>query len=1351
MKYVSLHNSTIFSIMASVIRPEALMKYAKENGMKAVAVTDRFTLSGIWSSYKAAKDAGVKLIVGCSLNFVYDLDSFGDAVSVKDKKKLETIKNIVLIAKNKTGYVNLLNINRESFDTRYNKQPLISWRHLEKYSEGLVLLTGDASGILAYELCNNNKEKAIENYNRLNSIFGEDLYVEFIPNNLRVNECDQFVANRALYNLYKELDFNVVATSGAKYLNKDHAKYLELVNCVKKKFGFDPDNVSNNQQYLHTYEDIFKLFKRNFGEEFADLVCANSVRIAKKCEKPEWIKPEVISNDKIQLPTYPIQDHDDYNEFLSWKENVDDSLKHLEDDKLFMRFLCYKNLYKVPQDKLDIYKQRLEMELPVFEQLGFSSYMLITYDFIDWAVKHDIPVGSGRGCVNDDCFVLTDNGYKKIKEINVGEKVFSHTGNLRNVLNKFEFDTKVGEKCIKIKTEKSFGDLVFTKNHKLYAITSDDMYSSRRPGQPSWIPISELKVGDYCFMPYPNNPALFGTIIDMPVMNERECNFKTEQSALEFRAALLHNRIQSNTTTNEDLYTTQFDIEKDFALGYFVQIKSLTECDCDKVYDITVEQDHSYLTQNFASHNSVGGSLVGYVLGIHHADPIKYGLVFERFLNIEKTSFPDIDNDFDADGRERVLQYVTFKYGPDYVAHVSNLLTFTPKVALTDVITCLQIGGDRKEAFRIAKNITETIDAKCKTLEGAIESSKLLEEFLNEHPEVKDYAESIIGLVRSWATHAAGVIIGKYPLKGLAPLRLDDNGVVVLEWEKEQTEENGLVKVDFLGLETLSIIKNSENIRASLNKPKLPPINYDHYYKEVYDLIKNGNTAGIFQLGASGGTVGLCNMTEPTKIEDVAVINALARPGVPPDIKKSYINRKFGKEQVIIPHKNLERAVKDTFGYCIFEESFLFLAHDFCGWNLQKGDKMRKVSKMKAKGKKLLDEMHEDFVKSSVDYSEINEDLSRKIWDEWIVPLSGYAFNKSHSILYSMTSLQTAYWKAYSTNEFLTANLISETRKNNPKSKANVLKYIQELQANGVQICTPDINDSFATYRLISDDKLLTGFSSLHGVKEPAALDIIEKRPFSSFEDFLLRTDSSKVRISVVQALAASGALDCFGLPRKTMCLYAAELRKKLKAVGKTTHKVSYTLPKEEFSIGEIRSLEMKYLGRAISGTKNHSFPKLFSGNKAIRLVRDIVGMKEKANITVEGEIVDMFSFKVGKKESKIFGQECLRVVLEDINNEPIKIIFFPDAFQKLKDMYGECFTKKFEKGFGIRVSGHVNHFDNQISIVANEIYGIFLPVDASNKFENKKPQFVVTNNKKPKDISQDDIEKDLLLSMERT
>lgn len=1145
MSYISLHNHTMYSVMSSIIKPGDLMKRAAELGMSSVAITDNFSLGGIWDAYKLAKANKVKLIVGCQFFFVDSLGPFADFNNkkAKDKPKIP-LRPVILIAKNMEGYRNLLRMNIKSFDCKAGKIPLIDWSLLQQYNAGNMCLTSDASGILGQRLSSGEFDKAEEDLKKLIDIFGkEDVILELEPNNLKYNDCDQFTVNRGVYNLSKKFELLPVAASNARYLVKEHFKAHDLVLAIKSGRALSDRSRPRfelDQLYLHTQDEIVKFFKRNYGEEFANQLCENTLAVADKCEQPDWVKPEVITGDKAQLPEFPVKDEGCYDEFKKWIIEQNDEVKQLPEDKQYLRYLCSCSWNKLPSDNDEEYKKRLNDELNVFEIKDFSSYMLITQDFLNFGRKNNIPIGPGRG--------------------------------------------------------------------------------------------------------------------------------------------------------------------------------------------------------------SVGGSLIGNLTDIHNANPIKFGLIFERFLNLSK-NFPDIDSDMDSEGREKILEYVSNKYGKDFVAHVSNYNTFTVKVAVTDVITALEIGGNRSDAFKLAKNLTETFLSTVRTVDEAMTQSKLFEEFIKEHPEVQELATLILGIIRSRATHAAGVVIGKYSLHGLVPLRLDEKGVVVLEWEKERTEENGLVKIDFLGLETLNIIKNTYKIIDGLNKSKPEEFDCNKYYPEAYQLISDADTFCIFQLGGSSGTAGLCNKIEPHNLEDLAIINSLARPGVPAEIKQSFIDRKFGREEVVIPHPNLERAVGATYGYCIFEESFLWLAHDFCGWDLAKSDKMRKISKLKAKGKKILEELEVDFVKSAVAHSNVAEDFAQNIWDEWVIPLSGYAFNKSHAILYSMTSLHTAFLKAYYFNEFMTANLISETNSNAPTAKGNILKIKQELRKKGVKIYTPDLNKSETNYRLIEEDKLITGFSSLRGVKAPAAENIMVNRPFSSFEDFLYRTDTSKVRAQTVRALIACGALDSFGYTRKSMYLYCSDLRKKYK-VWKTKNPdkpIIYELPKEEWSMGELRALESHYIGEAISGSKKDSFPKLFSGHRAVSKIKEAMSMADKTEVVIEAEVVDLFVFKVKKQESKIFGQECCRMLLEDLASDQIGIVFFPQIFDFTKTTFQNEFnTRKFEKGFGIRVAARVSHYNGEVSLVATDVYGLFEPVDMPSDLEPKKIA-VTTIKKKAEDTTTQDFEDDLL------
>ena len=1146
MEYVSLHNQTCFSILKSIIKPNDLFKTAAEMNLKAVAVTDDFTLAGIWDSYKAAQKNKVKLIVGCKFNFIDDITPIVKFNKNKiTEKPITTPKNLILLAKNQIGYQNILFLNRLSFDSKLGRMPFIDWNLLQQYSEGVVCLTGDSTGILSYDICSDNQDQAIQSLIKLKSIFNDNLFIELCPNNLRYNNTDQALANRRLFKLSKEYNVKCVASDNARYLTKEQHANHDMLMAIGNGRNYNDRSRPRfdlPQLFLHSGDEIVTFFKRNFGQEFAEELCNNTILVSGMCENPHWVKPSVITGDEKQLPTFPVVDEECYSEFLIWKEN--NGLGELADDNAYMRFWCERNWGGlVPKDKEQIYRDRLDLELSVIEQLNFSSYMLITADFIRWARDRKIPVGPGRG--------------------------------------------------------------------------------------------------------------------------------------------------------------------------------------------------------------SIGGCLVGFLLGIHKADPIHYGLIFERFLNLSKPGYPDIDNDFSSDGRDKVIDYVSNKYGRNFVAHVSNFICFTPKIAITDVITSLEIGGSRKDAFNIAKNITETIDPNSKNMEDAISSSKLFQEFLKEHPEIKGFAEGISGIPRSYATHACGIIVGKYDLFGLAPLRVDDKSHIALELDKDRADELGLVKIDFLGLETLNIINRTNEIVKSLNlTPAENPPDYNKYYKEAYDLVSTGNTGCIFQFGASGGTVLLCNTIEPKSIDDFAVITALARPGVLPQIKKSYIERKFGREEYEIPHPNLKRAVEATYGYAIFEESFLYLAHDFCGWDLTKSDKMRKISKLKAKGKHLLDELQEDFINGAMNHSKVTKQFAQNIWDEWVIPLANYMFNKAHSVTYSLTSFHTAYLKAYYHNPFMTANLISETNSNNPQSKDNIIKIKNALRKNKVEICPPNINESFENYRLVEEYKLLTGFSSLHGVKEPAALEIVKNRPFSSFEDFLLRTSSSAVRAPTIQALAACGSLDGFGISRKSMYLYCSDLRKKHKAwiIKNPGKKFEYNLPEEEFTKGELRALETHFIGEPLTGNKKDSFNDLFSGISAICKLDQIAKKQDKEYVVCEVQVIDLFSFKVKKEDSKIKGKECCKMVIEDLYDNQSGIIFFPEALLTLRDMFEELFPgKKMEKGFGIRVSATISSFGGEKSLIANDVIGIFMPVEMPRDLTQRTIASLSIKGKKIEEVTTNDFEDDLL------
>ena len=455
---------------------------------------------------------------------------------------------------------------------------------------------------------------------------------------------------------------------------------------------------------------------------------------------------------------------------------------------------------------------------------------------------------------------------------------------------------------------------------------------------------------------------------------------------------------------------------------------------------------------------SVGGSLIAFLIGIHQADPIKYNLIFARFHNKEKSSFPDIDTDFAPSGREQVQNYLRKKYGEEHVAHVSNVNTITPKVYVRDIARACELGGSKDEAVKIGTEVADCIPTEIHSIDDAFEKVPLFAEYCKRYPEFIKYKD-ICGKYRAWSTHAGGIIISARPLTGLIPLRRDKDGSLAIEYDKDKAEENGLVKMDTLGLSTLDIIGQTMQLIKESGKPMPPAVlDYEEYDEETYKIISEGDTFCVFQLGTSGGTIDLCRRIKPKSVNDISYINSLARPSAR-DMRNDFILTKDGKKPFSLLHPNLGRAFNNTFGFGLYEESLMYLAQDVAGWSLHSADRLRKLTKEKGKNPKKAQEWRAEFIRDSVN-NKVSENIAYRIWDEVVDKFQGYGFNMSHSILYSMTSYKTAYLKAHYPIEFLLANLMAEVKSNNPDARGNIEKIKKEIRKHKVKILPPDINKS---------------------------------------------------------------------------------------------------------------------------------------------------------------------------------------------------------------------------------------------------------------------------------------------------
>ena len=721
---------------------------------------------------------------------------------------------------------------------------------------------------------------------------------------------------------------------------------------------------------------------------------------------------------------------------------------------------------------------------------------------------------------------------------------------------------------------------------------------------------------------------------------------------------------------------------------------------------------------------SVGGSLIGFLLGIHQADPIKYNLIFARFHNKEKSSFPDIDTDFAPSGRARVQEYLRKKYGEDHVAHVSNVNTITPKVYARDISRSCELGGSKEEAIRIGNEVADCIPADIHSIDEAFNKVPLFGEYCKRYPELLKYKD-ICGKYRAWSTHAGGIIISARPLTGLVPLRKDKDGALAIEYDKEKAEENGLVKMDTLGLSTLDIIGETIKLIKSRGKEPPPePLDYDVYDKPAYDLITSGDTFCVFQLGTSGGTIDLCRRIKPVNINDLANINALARPSAR-DMRNDFIKTRNGERKMTLLHPNLGRAFNSTYGFGLYEECLMYLAQDIAGWTLHSADRLRKLTKEKGKNPKKAQQWRSEFITDAVK-NNVKEEIAKRIWDEVVDMFQGYGFNVSHAVLYSMTGYKTAYLKAHYPVEFLLANLMAEVNSNAPDSKGNIEKIKKELKKQRVKILPPDVNSSQLTYTISDNNRLLTGLDALKFVGEDAIKDIIEKRPFTSFFDFMARVDSKKVRANSIQALAAAGAMDSFKIPRKLIFLYCSDYRKKLQVRMKkhdpSKEEFVYPWPKEtDWSLSELYALEQYYLGESFVCKPSEAYGKFFKDDHLT--IYDIRKLEDKSRISsFKGIVRSFFAFKVKKETSKYYGQPMIKAVIEDKNGEQCGCTIFPDALNKLQERIKQINSKAiFDAGLALEFSGSTNVYEDEIGIILDDLFTLMLPPATPSDLKAKK------------------------------
>jgi DNA polymerase-3 subunit alpha len=514
---------------------------------------------------------------------------------------------------------------------------------------------------------------------------------------------------------------------------------------------------------------------------------------------------------------------------------------------------------------------------------------------------------------------------------------------------------------------------------------------------------------------------------------------------------------------------------------------------------------------------SAAGSVVAYCTGITNIDPLKYDLLFERFLNPERVSMPDIDIDFDDDGRQRVIDYVVDKYGKDQVAHIITFGTMAARSSVRDVARVLDL--PLSEADRLAKLVPETVGI---SLEDAFKEVKELRE-LKESDSLEgrtlQMAETLEGSVRNTGIHAAGVIIAPDKLTNYIPVgTAKDADLYVTQFDGKVIEDAGMLKMDFLGLKTLSILKTAiqyvkENHGKEYNLDDIP-LDDD----KAYELYQQGATVGIFQFESDGMRKHLKNL-KPTGINDLIAMNALYRPG-PMQFIPDYIKRKHGEEDVVYDHEDLRDILEPTYGIMIYQEQIMMVAQRMGGYTLGEADVLRRI--MGKKKPELLPPQEKKFIEQAVEKG-YDKKTAKEVFDKMAM-FAGYGFNKSHSAAYSVVAYQTMYFKANYTAEYMAAVL-----SHNMGDIKKVSFFIEECQRIGIPVDQPNINTAEGKF-VARDGRVQYGMSAIKGVGSAAIEQIVEERndkgTFRSIFDFSSRIDTRVCNKKTVESLAQAGAFD---------------------------------------------------------------------------------------------------------------------------------------------------------------------------------------------------------------------------------
>lgn len=925
MSFTHLHVHTEYSLLDGSSKIKEITKRAAELGMDSLAITDHGVMYGVIDFYKAAKEAGIKPVLGCEV-YVAPGSRFDKEAGTGEDK----YNHLVLLAENNTGYQNLMKIVSRGFTEGFYYKPRVDKELLREFHEGIIATSACLAGEVQRYLARGMYEEAKRVALSYQDIFGKDnFFLELQDHGI----AEQHYVNPQLLRMSEETGIELICTNDVHYTYADDADAHDILLCIQTGKKVSDENrmrYTGGQYYLKSPEEMAELFK------YAPQALANTEKIAKRCNVE-------IEFGVTKLPRFAVPEG-----FTSWT---------------YLNYLCYEGLkkrypeqaadisveefvrlakeesvedrkdvvIKIAEDTNNIF-QRLAYELSVIYSMGYVDYFLIVWDYINFAKRHDIPVGPGRG--------------------------------------------------------------------------------------------------------------------------------------------------------------------------------------------------------------SAAGSIVSYCLEITDLDPIKYSLIFERFLNPERVSMPDIDVDFCYERRQEVIDYVVEKYGKDCVSQIVTFGTMAARAVIKDVGRVLDL------PYAMVDNIAKMVPREIGiTIDKALaENLDLKSEYENNEvvKDLIDKSKRLEGLPRHASMHAAGVLICGKPVEDYVPLSTGSDGAVVAQFVMTTLEELGLLKMDFLGLRTLTVIKDAENLIKKHNKGfSIHDIDYSD--KGVFDAISTGKCDGIFQL-ESAGMKSFMKELKPRSLEDLIAGISLYRPG-PMDFIPQYIKGKNNQDSVTYACPQLEAILKPTYGCIVYQEQVMQIVRDLAGYSWGRSDLVRRaMSKKKAY---VMEQERKNFIYGNPDEgvkgcvnNGIDEKVAGKIYDD-MIDFAKYAFNKSHAACYAVVSFQTAYLKTYYPVEFMAALMTSVI-----DNTSKVAGYIYACKQMNIGILPPDVNESQMEFT-VENGKIRFAMAAIKSLGRPTIQAILKERgengSFISMQDFVTRMSQALNR-RAIENFVKAGAFDTFGHTRKSMMIVSESM-----------------------------------------------------------------------------------------------------------------------------------------------------------------------------------------------------------------